>query len=544
MFAGDNFAGRDICFHHMAKLDFLLQAVTARFHANELRKLLSQKECKRVLGSVAFVLQDGVSAIAPQLKKVSKVATFFVGIRNDITSIQAIKALLALGVRVYAVDTGTRSVIFHPKLFFTEGKTTARLVIGSANMTFSGLHNNIEAGAILDLDLTAKDDKEFVEGMLKTFDALPAQFPDHVFQIKDVAAAEALFDDGRLSDEDVVRAPVVSATIRKGNRDSLKAIKLNRHASPQRKRTVVKSKSKAASVIPISPPAFTKAEGKINHFFEAILGAELRHSQQAWGAKNPKFNRVFLRIWEDEIYTDDKGKYVQIYWKPQSTSSSGWAERREHIDAIRNGAEGIGIVCKDKDAKDGKRRIEYFYNDPLLRLADISEDDDGIYARVIGYISLKDLNQTSSALEDGYLMIWESKGLTERDLNIPSGDGTHATGSMLWKKGAADDIDQRHFFRDEAFAGLDWKHDPNKANYERSEAKFQIVVKGLNYGEFQLKLSHNKDKTSRSYEQKNSMTQVHWGNALKHVAKTDLLGRTMSLYRKEGEPPEFLIEID
>ena len=204
----------------MAKLDFLLQAVTARFHADELKKLLSQDGCKRVVGSVAFVLQDGVSAIAPQLKNVSKVATFFVGIRNDITSVQAVKALLGLGVRVYAVDTGTRSVIFHPKLFLSEGKTTARLVIGSANMTFSGLHNNIEAGAILDLDLTNKDDKQFLETTVKTLEGLPAQFPDHVFQIKDAAAADALFDDGRLMDEDVVRAPGVASTLRKRNRDS------------------------------------------------------------------------------------------------------------------------------------------------------------------------------------------------------------------------------------------------------------------------------------------------------------------------------------
>ena len=144
------------------------------------------------------------------------------GIRNDITSVQAVKSLLGLGVRVYAVDTGTRSVIFHPKLFLSEGKTTARLVIGSANMTFSGLHNNIEAGAILDLDLTNKDDKQFLETTVKTLEGLPTQFPDHVFQIKDAAAADALFDDGRLMDEDVVRAPVVASTLRKGNRNPLR----------------------------------------------------------------------------------------------------------------------------------------------------------------------------------------------------------------------------------------------------------------------------------------------------------------------------------
>jgi HKD family nuclease len=396
----------------MAKLDFLLQAVTARFHADELKKLLSQDGCKRVVGSVAFVLQDGVSAIAPQLKNVSKVATFFVGIRNDITSVQAVKALLGLGVRVYAVDTGTRSVIFHPKLFLSEGKTTARLVIGSANMTFSGLHNNIEAGAILDLDLTNKDDKQFLETTVKTLEGLPAQFPDHVFQIKDAAAADALFDDGRLMDEDVVRAPVVASTLRKGNRDSLKAMKLVRHAPPYRKRAKVKKK---VAIVPAAP-------------------------QAAAGAAVPV-----------------------------------------PVPAIPN---------------------------------------------------------------PDFVLIWESKGLTERDLNIPSGISTHATGSMLWKKGAAEDIDQRHFFRDEAFDGLDWKPDPNKPHLQRVEANFEIVVKGLNFGEHKLKLTHNTDKTSASYEQKNSMTQVHWGTALKLVAKKDLLGRVMSLYRKDGNPPRFLIEID
>jgi len=199
----------------MAKLDFLLQAVTARFHATELKKLCCQEGCKRVLGSVAFVLQDGVSAIAPELKQAAKVATFFVGIRNDITSIQAIKALLDLSVKVYAVDTGTRSVIFHPKLFLAEGQTSARLLIGSANLTFSGLHNNIEAGALLELDLKTEADKQFLDALVKTFDELPARFPEHIFQIKDTATAEALFDQGRLIDEDVVRAPTVVAAVRK-----------------------------------------------------------------------------------------------------------------------------------------------------------------------------------------------------------------------------------------------------------------------------------------------------------------------------------------
>ena len=115
---------------------------------------------------------------------------------------------------------------------------------------------------------------------------------------------------------------------------------------------------------------------------------------------------------------------------------------------------------------------------------------------------------------------------------------------MLWKKGAVDDIDQRHFFRDEVFVGLDWWQDEKLQHYERAEAYFQIVVKGLDYGQFKLRLSHNTKTDTKTYIEKNSMTQIHWGVARQVVAQPDLLGRIMSLYRKDGNPPEFLIEID
>ena len=392
----------------MAKFDFLLQAVTDRFHADELRKLFSQPDRQRVLGSVAFVLKTGVDSIAPQLQAVAKVSTFFVGVRNDITSVQAIKRLLELGVQVVAVDTGSRATIFHPKLFLSVGKTDATVVIGSANMTFSGLHNNVEAGAILKLDLADGDEKRVVEELVKTFADLPARFPDHVFQIKDAAAADALFAEGRLMDEDLVLAPLVAARVRSGTRDSLPAMKLTRHAAPKRKQSLVK-----IQVAPVTTKTAT----------------------------------------------------------PKAAPAP-----------------------------------------PML--------------------------------DPEFVLVWESKALTERDLNIPKKKATHAAGSMLWKKGENTGIDQRHFFRDEAFAGLDWKKDPDVPHYERTTANFQIVVKGLNYGSFSLKLSHNTDRNSKSYKQNNCMTQVHWAGAKGHVARPDLLGRTMSLYRKEGNPPEFLIEVD
>jgi hypothetical protein len=106
-----------------------------------------------------------------------------------------------------------------------------------------------------------------------------------------------------------------------------------------------------------------------------------------------------------------------------------------------------------------------------------------------------------------------------------------------------ENIDQRHFFRNEVFDSLTWTPDPQKPHLERAEAKCEILIKNLNYGKFTLRLTHNTSTTSKAYQQKNAMTQVHWGEVVPLIARRDLLGRTMFLYRKE-DPPEFLIEID
>jgi len=136
-----------------------------------------------------------------------------------------------------------------------------------------------------------------------------------------------------------------------------------------------------------------------------------------------------------------------------------------------------------------------------------------------------------------WILVWESKELKERDLNIPSGEGTNPTGSMLLKKGNFDDIDQRVYFRNNVFNDLNWEKDdnPRTAHYERSIASFHFLIRGLYYGIFELKLSHNTDKNSESYHQKNSMTQIHWGEEAKRfIADSNLLGEIIELYKSKS----------
>ena len=135
------------------------------------------------------------------------------------------------------------------------------------------------------------------------------------------------------------------------------------------------------------------------------------------------------------------------------------------------------------------------------------------------------------------LLVWESKELTERDLNIPTGSNTNPTGSMYFKKGLTENIDQRHYFRDSVFSSLSWQHDslPSKQHLERAIADFEIVIDDESYGVYSLKLTHNSKTDTATYEQNNAMTQIHWGDAKKIIAKPELLGKQVRLYQREDD---------
>lgn len=388
----------------MAELDFILQAVTDAKHINAIRSLLGLSNPSQVLVSVAFVRESGLAVVEAAITPLAKKAKFFIGIRNDITSIQAVKRLLAINVELYAVDTGSRNTIFHPKLYFSANETQANVIIGSANLTFRGLHNNIEASTLMRLNLCDPEDKKFACKVTNTFIEMLREHPKHVFLIKDDKHADELFDSGRLADEKVIPAPSTTSGLKKGERDDLPPMKLHKATRP--------------------PIKISTA-------------------------------------------------------KPKPTEKS-----------------------------------------------------------------VKSAKTTAAPVIEIKKLVWESKQLTERDLSIPKSAGTSPTGSMGLKKGVFEDIDQRHYFREDVFSNLNWTPDPKKPKWERAQAKFELVIKNLNYGIFDLKLSHYTDKESTTYKQSNFMTQLHWGDAKAHVAKHDLLGRILYLYRKNTDPPEFMIEID
>lgn len=140
-------------------------------------------------------------------------------------------------------------------------------------------------------------------------------------------------------------------------------------------------------------------------------------------------------------------------------------------------------------------------------------------------------------------LTWESKPLAQSDLNIPHSLSTHAKGSMSLDKGLlSEDVDHRPYFRESVFQFLPWRS--KNETVDEASARCSLFIKGIDCGEFDIWISHTTSTTSKTYLQKNAMTRLRWGTMRPLIARTDLIDRTLSLYRDLADPTRFRIEID
>lgn len=381
---------------------FILQAVADENHAAAINSLLRCETAEKFIVSTAFMTEAGISLIGDALSSVATRTEVFVGIRNGITTAQGLETALELGCQVFTVDTGLRTRIFHPKLYYGSAPDSAEIIVGSANLTVGGLSANIEASLHETFSLGIQKDREFAQQLEAKFADLKSDHPEHVVQIVDQSGIDELLGSGRVVDEDDTRRPSVSGSSNNRDNDQLRRMKLASVLRPRR------TKVKRSSTKPVAQTA--------------------------------------------------SGKPVQ---------------------------------------------------------------------------------PTGS----GLLLLWESGELKRRDLDIPVSENTNQTGSMLWKKGNSE-VDQQTYFRTSVFDQLDWQPDTRTAGKELAEADFQIVIRGIDYGIHTLIVTHDTRTDTRSYEQKQPMSAVRWGEARSLIAREDLLERTMRLYRDPSANSVFVIDID
>lgn len=406
----------------MANKSFILQGFTAQSHKSAIHDLFDVADVQRVIVSVAFVNLGGVELLEEKLQVHQGKTTAYIGIRNDITTIQGARRLLDLGVALYTVDTGTRRVIYHPKIYLVRGTQYAKLIVGSANLTPGGLNNNIEAGIVIECDLGNTTDRELVESIEASFDAAQAEHPDNIIQITTTAQLDAQHEIGLLLDEMAASPPRPCSSGTSPSNDTTPRIKL-----------------------------------KIAPIFSSITAAK-RAAKKAVAKAAAAPAAILLA----------KGKAAP-------------AQQGEE----QGPTEGVELE-----------------------------------------------------------LVWQSKELKRRDLNIPEeGRNTNPTGSINLDKGRLpEDVDHRHYFREEVFDSLDWS--PSTSTVDEAFARFQIVIRGVDYGAFDLRIAHTTSTNTRSYEQRNAMTRLSWGLARSHVANPMLIGGRLSLYRDKANPKRLLLEID
>ena len=130
----------------------------------------------------------------------------------------------------------------------------------------------------------------------------------------------------------------------------------------------------------------------ISDFFENRLGVKLKNTRWSWGASNLDTKQVFLRVWDDEFPIIDGVEHIKILGKDWVGSSSGFPERKRHIEELRKGAEGYGVLCTAKDLHtSGSRKIKKFDHEMLLRFGKIKDVGKNVFARVVARIPVENL---------------------------------------------------------------------------------------------------------------------------------------------------------
>lgn len=187
----------------MAIVKYSIQRLEHENFLDKIREMLVNPHNKTIYYS-AFLSESSVLDVSDLLQEESDL-TAVIGVRNGVTSAQGLKALLKTGVKVFVVDTGTQTTIFHAKSLMTidENNEKAYVVIGSSNFTFGGFHGNIENNVFLELDLKNENDEIFYKDFIAGFNKLMSYVgnSDNVYSIVSELDVDNLLLDGRIVDE-------------------------------------------------------------------------------------------------------------------------------------------------------------------------------------------------------------------------------------------------------------------------------------------------------------------------------------------------------
>ena len=136
---------------------------------------------------------------------------------------------------------------------------------------------------------------------------------------------------------------------------------------------------------------------KINNFFNDVLGANVRNPRWSWGAVEPLCDRIYLRVWGDQIETIKGKEFIPLDWDEyfEGYRSNGINERRQHVERLKTGTEGFGVVC-EPTADVHARKIASFNDKSLLRLGNLITIDGCTLAEIVDRVPVSKLSRSQT----------------------------------------------------------------------------------------------------------------------------------------------------
>ena len=123
---------------------------------------------------VAFVSTGGLKNIIEKMlafREAGGEIKLYLGVNLNATSKEALEKLLEHEIESYVVYS-PNNIIYHPKIYAFQGDETTRAIIGSSNLTESGLFQNIEASVCVDFESDDENGSEFLADIYDHFNAI------------------------------------------------------------------------------------------------------------------------------------------------------------------------------------------------------------------------------------------------------------------------------------------------------------------------------------------------------------------------------------
>jgi len=167
---------------------------------NHICSALKENSFSKITFFVAFLRKPGLDYLIPFIEKAkqeNREITIYVGIDEKITSKEALEKLLELDIETYIYYS--KKFIYHPKIYMFEGESN-RIIIGSSNMTKSGLFYNLESSILLDFSNNDKSGLKVLK-QLKNYYNTFLDFSNSNLTYLTVDYISELYENDRISSE-------------------------------------------------------------------------------------------------------------------------------------------------------------------------------------------------------------------------------------------------------------------------------------------------------------------------------------------------------